>query len=164
MLMVVAAGAQAGEKFPRCFEDPFDGHCLAVQVNGQRTVKISGRTKKMLKKMGALVVMSDETLYEVPGPVRGALEVSAKWLPEAAGFFGSPPDVSVMVIPLEGQELDTRPELSAESDVRVGGSAVVTRSDVIQDDRLPPGKYVLSVRAAGARQNWDRQTLFVQVD
>jgi hypothetical protein len=34
---------------------------------------------------------------------------------------------------------------------------------VVKGNRLPPGKYVLTVRVHGAKQNWDRQTLYVQV-
>ncbi len=78
-------------------------------------------------------------------------------------YFGAPPQLTVHVLPLEGQSLDTRPELSSDSSVRAGGSAVVTRADVVQGNRLPPGKYVLTVRVHGSKQNWDRQTFFVQV-
>ena len=38
---------------------------------------------------------------------------------------------------------------------------MVTRSDVIQGNKLPAGKYLLSVRVSST--NWDRATVFVQV-
>ena len=101
--------------------------------------------------------------YEVPQPVRGELVLHADWIPEAAGYFGSPPEVSVFVQPLEGQNLETRPELSTASSVRAGGSAVVTQSDVVQGNRLPPGKYLLQIRLSGSKQNWEQQTMFVQI-
>jgi hypothetical protein len=163
VLLLPAAAAPAEVKMPRCFKDAYEGHCVAVTVNGQKAARIDKTTKKVLKEMGALRVDGDETLYEVPSPVRGALELHADWLPEAVAYFGARPQASIMVYPLEGQSLDTRPELSADSSVQVGGSAVVTRSDVIQGNRLPPGKYVLSVRLSGTRRGWDRQTLFLEV-
>jgi len=66
------------------------------------------------------------------------------------------------VRPLEGQSLETRTELSAAPGVRVEGNAAVTRSEVVEDNRLPPGKYLLSVRLAGPR-NWDRQVSYFEV-
>jgi hypothetical protein len=155
------AAARAGEKLPKCFDAMREGDCVAVTVNGQRSVKLTKSTRKMLKELGGLEWGGDTTKYEVPEPVRGDLVVDASWLPEAVAHFGAEPEVRVMVMPLEGQDLNTRPELSADSSVQVGGSAVVTRSDVIQGKRLPPGKYLFSVRLSGS--NWDRQTLFVQV-
>jgi hypothetical protein len=162
LLLMTAAVARADD-FPKCFEAARDGHCVAVSVNGQKTVRLTRKTKKMLKELGALSPGGGDTRYEVPLPIRGALELQADWLPEAVAYFGARPEVSVHVFPLEGQSLDTRPELSADSSVQAGGSAVVTQADVIQGNRLPPGKYVLTVRVHGSKQNWDRQTLFVQI-
>jgi hypothetical protein len=163
LLLMTATTAPAGDKFPKCFDAARDGHCVAIQVNGQKSVKLSGKTKKMLKGMGALSLHGSEIRYEVPQAVRGDLVLTADWLPEAVDFFGAQPEVGIIVYPLEGQNLDTRPELSTEPSVQISGSAAVTRSDVIQGNRLPPGKYVLAVRVHGSRQNWDRQNLFVQV-
>lgn len=160
---MTGGAAHAGEQFPKCFEAARDGHCVAVQVNGQKSVRLTGKTKKMLKAMGALSHGGGETRYEVPVPVGGAFALQADWVPEAVAYFGPQPGVTVHVFPLEGQQLDTRRELSAAPSVQAGGSAVVTQADAEQGDRLPPGKYVLAVRVHGSKQNWDRQTLFVQV-
>lgn len=65
--------------------------------------------------------------------------------------------------PLEGQSLATRPELSTAPSVQAGGSAVVTQADVVQGNRLPLGKYVLTGRVSGSIQNWDCHSFFVQV-
>ena len=163
LLLMTAAVAHADDKFPKCFDASRDGHCVAVSVNGQKTVRLTKKTKKVLESLGGLKPGGGDTRYEVPQPIRGALDLQADWLPEAVAYFGAPPEVSIHVLPLEGQDLETRPELSTAPSVRAGGSAVVTRADVIQSDRLPPGKYVLTVTVSGAKQNWDRQTLFVQV-
>ena len=163
LLASVAAFASADEKFPKCFEASRDGRCVAVLVNGQPTVRLTRNTKKMLEPLGGLKTLGTETKYEVPHPIRGALELRADWLPEAVAYFGAQPEVSIHVLPLEGQRLDTQAELSTASSVRAGGSAVVTRADVVKGNRLPPGKYVLTVRVHGSKRNWDRQTLYVQV-
>ena len=163
LILILAAAAHAAEKFPKCFNASREGHCSAVQVNGQRSVRLTKDTKKMLERLGGLKFGQFETRYEVPQPVRGALTLQADWIPEAAGYFGSPAQVSILVRPLEGQNLETTPELSAASSVRAGGSAVVTQADVVKGNRLPPGKYLLQIRLSGSKQNWEQQTLFIQV-
>jgi hypothetical protein len=161
--VLLAAAAHADEKLPKCFNASRDGHCVAVRVNGQQTVKLTKKTKKMLEPLGGLKSGGDDTRYEVPAPIRGALELHADWLPEAVAYFGTPPEVSVHVLPLEGQRLDTQAALATAPSVQVGGSAVVTRADVVKGNRLPPGKYVLTVTVHGSKRNWDRQALYVQV-
>jgi hypothetical protein len=162
-VLTTAAAARADEKFPRCFEADRDGHCVTVTVNGQKTVRLTRKTKKMLEPLGGLRSGGDNTRYEVPEPIRGELDLRADWLPEAVAYFGAPPQLTIHVLPLEGQDLVTRPELSTAPSVQVGGSAVVTQAEVVQSNRLPPGKYVLSVRVHGSKRNWDRQTFFLQV-
>ena len=103
-----------------------------MRVNGQQTVRLTKNTKKMLEPLGGLKTLGTETKYEVPQPIRGALELRADWLPEAVAYFGAQPEVSVHVLPLEGQNLDTRRELSTAPSVQVGGSAVVTQADVVK--------------------------------
>lgn len=160
LALSAALNAKAGP--PGCFSPSREGHCIVVKVGGQPTVKLSKKTKKMLEPLGGLRLGGDETRYELASPVRGALEVHAEWVADAIEFFGGPPEVSLHVRPLEGQSLETRTELSAAPGVRVEGNAAVTRSEVVEDNRLPPGKYLLSVRLAGPR-NWDRQVSYFEV-
>jgi hypothetical protein len=163
LVLIMTAAAQADEKFPKCFNASREGHCSAVQVNGQRTVRLTKKTKKMLEPLAGLKFGQFETRYEVPQPVRGALALEAGWIPEAVAYFGAPPEVSILVRPLEGQNLETRAELSTASSVRAGGSAVVTEAAVVQGNRLPPGKYLLQIRLSGSKRNWEQQTLFIHV-
>jgi hypothetical protein len=166
LLLVTAAPAlPAGEKFPKCFDADREGHCVTAQVNGQSTVRMTKKTKKVLEAAnnGSLNFGNCDVRYEVPLPVRGDLELRYDWRPEAVGYFGAPPEVAVHVYPLEGQSLDTHREISTAPSVRAGGSAVVTQADVIERNRLPPGKYVLTGRVSGSIQNWDCHSFFVQV-
>ena len=161
-LLALSAAMAAETGPPGCFSPSREGHCIVVKVGGQPTVKLAKKTRKMLEPLGGLRFGGDETRYESVSPVRGALEVHAEWVPGAVEFFGGPPEVSLHVRPLEGQDLETRPELSAAPSVRIEGGAAVTRSEVVEDNRLPPGKYLLSVRLAGSR-NWDRQVSYFEV-
>ena len=164
LLLLAAAAAHGGDKFPKCFNASREGHCVAAKVNGQSTVRMTKKTKKYLEsRAGTLNFENCDVRYEVPSPVRGDLQLSYDWIPEAADYFGGPPDVQVNVYPLEGQSLETRSEISAAPSVQAGGSAVMTQAEVIQGNRLPPGKYVLTGRVSGSKQNWDCHSFFLQV-
>jgi hypothetical protein len=163
LVLFTAAAAHADDKSPRCFKEMYEGHCVAAEVNGQKTVRLSKKTKKLLKERGTSNLGNCEIRYEVPSPIRGDLDMRFAWLPEAVAYFGADAGVSVHVFPLEGQSLVTRPELSTNPSVRVGGSQVVTRADVIDSNRLPPGKYVLTARVSGSRRGWDCHKFVVEV-
>jgi hypothetical protein len=163
LLVFAAAAAHGGEKFPKCFSASREGHCVAGRVNGQSTVRMTKKTKKALEARGSLNYGNCDVRYEVPLPVRGDLQLSNDWIPEAAGYFGAPPDVQVNVYPLDGQSLETRSELQAAPSVRAGGSAVVAQAEVVQGNRLPPGKYVLTGRVSGSIRNWDCHSFLLQV-
>ena len=163
LLVLTAATAPAGDKFPKCFDADREGHCVAARLNGQSTVRLTKKTKKALEARGSLNYENCDVRYEVPLPIRGDLDLHYDWMPGAVAYFGAPPEVQVNVYPLDGQSLETRPELSTSSSVQAGGSAVVTQADVVQGNRLPPGKYVLTSRVSGSRQNWDCHSFFLQV-
>ena len=153
LVLFTAAAAPAGEKLPHCFKDMYDGHCVTADVNGQKTVRMTKKTKKLLKEwdaQGSRPFGGCSAYYEVPLPVRGGLELRFGWLPEAVAHFGSGAEAAVHVYPLEGQSLDTEREIATAESVKAGGSAVVTAADVIQGNRLPPGKYVLTARVSGS--------------
>jgi hypothetical protein len=46
--------------------------------------------------------------------------------------------------------------------VRAGGAAVVTQREVLEQERLPAGRYILSIDLSGA-SNWDRRLVFFEV-
>jgi len=161
-MLLLAAAPAAGAGPPKCFSPARDGHCISVMLNGQPTVKLSKKTRKLLEPLDGLRFGGDETRYEFEYPVGGAIEVHAEWVAGASEYFGGPPEVSLHVRPLEGQSLETRPELSTAPNVRVEGGAAVTWSEVVKGNRLPPGKYLLSVTLTGSR-NWDRQTSYFEV-
>ena len=83
LLVLTAALAHAGEKFPKCFDANREGHCVAVRVNGQSTVGMTKKTKKALEARGSLNFGNCDARHEVPLPVRGDLDLRFDWIPEA---------------------------------------------------------------------------------
>ena len=103
-----------------------------------------------------------QTRYEVPLPIRGPLEITADRSADSGDWFGEGRSFETMVVPLDQVDLKTRRELTTADGVRVGGAAPVVAQDVIESNRLPPGRYLLIITLSG-RGNWDRMTLYVEV-
>ena len=153
---------------PKCF--PREGHCIVVEVNGQPSLKLTGKTKKLLrdieKASESAIVSHDvkETRYELAAPIRGTFAVKATMVKGSDSWFGTAtPDADVMVLPLQRVQLDTNRELARDETVRLGGAAAVTEANVLKENRLPPGNYLMFVALRGPK-NWDRQTLFFRVE
>lgn len=139
-----------------------DGRCMAVTINGQKPVKLSKNTKKMLAGMKNARDYMTDARYEVSAPVKGELDVKADRSADSKDWFGEGRDFEIMVVPLADVELRTHQQLSTADDVRIGGAAAVTVENVLEGDQLPPGPYLLLVTLRGD-SNWDRMTLFLQV-
>ncbi len=132
-------------------------------VNGQPTVPLTKATKKALKSLEAVSHYVDDTHYEVTEPIRGELEVDASLAKGAESQLGEGGQAEVHIVPLEKVEIETREQLVAEPSVRIGGQAAVGVGRFLEDNRLPPGKYLLRVKLRGP-DNWDRQTIFFTVE
>ena len=150
---------------PKCIDR--DGRCMIVQVNGQASVRLSKQRKKELetvKPRYSTLTRYEiaQTKFELATPVRGAIDVKADGVPGSQTWFGDARSVDVGVVPLQNVELNTRHEAVTNESVRSGGSPVVTQQNVLEGNRLPPGKYLLVVTLRGA-SNWDRQVLYFEV-
>jgi hypothetical protein len=162
-LLVAPASAMAVNM--KCIDR--DGRCIEVTVNGQKNVKLSKPTKKLmleLERTGSREV-SDwvrDVKYELLAPIQGELQVTAEQTTKAGDWFGADRQAEVRVIPLDDVELQARAEITAADDVRVGGAAPLVQRHVLEQNTLPPGRYLLAVTLRG-RDNWDRQVLYFTV-
>lgn len=162
---VLLAAADAGA-MSKCLER--DGRCMAVTVNGQQAVKLSKRTKAVLKSLATdadrvAVYELGQARYEVPLPIRGALQVTAERSSDSGDWFGEGRTFETMVRALDQVDLRTSQQLSTDDSVSVGGAAPLVVENVLEGNRLPPGRYLLSITLSG-KGNWDRMTLYVQVE
>jgi len=153
---------------PDCFAR--QGYCILVEINGQPTVKLTGTTKKRLRELDkasdSALVSHDvkETRYELAAPIRGTFAVKANMVKGSDSWFGTTiENVDVMVLPLQRVQINARREQMRDETVRLGGAAAVTEANVLKENRLPPGDYLMSVTLHGPK-NWDRQTLLFRVE
>jgi hypothetical protein len=144
-----------------------DGRCIEVTVNGQKNVKLSKPTKKLMAELERTASRDvshwlRDVKYELPAPVQGELQVMAEQTTKAGDWFGEERQAEVRVIPLDDVELQARAEITAADSVRVGGAAPLVQQHVLEQNTLPPGRYLLAVTLSG-RDNWDRQVLYFTV-
>jgi len=79
LAVVLALGlltSSSSAKGPKCF--PREGHCVAVKVNGQSSVKVGKQTRKLLRDLEEVHYSVDDTRYELVTPVRGDFEILAE--------------------------------------------------------------------------------------
>lgn len=105
----------------------------------------------------------DDAATRVPGAVTGALDIVPSVAPGGESWFGQDVRSEVAVVPLEQVSLDVEQKLGTSSSVRIGGQAAVTQRLELQSNELPPGAYLLRVTLRGS-DNWDRATVFLQVE
>ena len=142
----------------RCFDATIGGMPVEVIADPAEFQKL----KTLLQTLNRNV---RDVYWIVRQPVAGAmaLEVEVR-----ANAFGLPhvgdekeePDVTVYA--LDGQDLESKPELVADPSVRVNGQAVVTQQETLTQDFLPPGRYAFAIKYLG-QKNWDRKWVFLTV-
>jgi len=160
LVALAMAPAPAAAVNMKCIDR--DGRCIVVTVNGQRNVKLSKNTKKLLKDMARVSHWVSDVRYELPGPIQGELDVKADQTREAGDWFGEGRQAEVRVIPLDDVDLKARAEVTTADSVRVGGAAPLVQQHVLEQNTLPPGRYLLAVTLRG-QDNWDRQVLYFTV-
>lgn len=146
------------QRIGRCFDATIGGVPVEVIADQAEFEKL----KTLLQTLNRNV---RDVHWIVRQPVAGslALEVETR-----ANAFGLPhvgdekeePDVTVYA--LDGQDLESKPELVADQSVRVNGQAVVTRQETLTQDFLPPGRYAFAIKYLG-QKNWDRKWVFLTV-
>jgi hypothetical protein len=146
------------QRIGRCFDATIGGVPVEVIADQAEFEKL----KTLLQTLNRNV---RDVHWIVRQPVAGslALEVETR-----ANAFGLPhvgdekeePDVTVYA--LDGQDLESKPELVADQSVRVNGQAVVTQQETLTQDFLPPGRYAFAIKYLG-QKNWDRKWVFLMV-
>jgi hypothetical protein len=164
--VVLAVTADAGAVDMYCVDR--DGRCMTVTVNGQAAVKLTKPTKAMLKGLWEAVSYVEgsemrDTRYEVPLPIRGPLQVTADGNARSRDWFGVDRSFETMVTPIDPVDLKTRQQVTTADGVSVGGAAPLVVENVLESNRLPPGRYVLRIRLTGS-ENWDRMVVYVRVE
>jgi len=138
------------------------GRCFDAFVNGQPIVVLPDTTLR--KSLETLSPEARDLSWRVTNPIPDRDELTVETRSNTFGLkdVGDAVDFTVKIYPLDGQRLLSDPTLEQHRDVRVEGSAAVTRKNVLRSNRLPTGRYLLVIRFRGSK-NWDRKTVYVEV-
>ena len=143
------------------------GRCFDASIGGKPVVVISEKAE--FEQLRAQLKSLNDNVREVywivrePVPSKKALDVVTR--PNALGLplvgdEKEEPDVTIYA--LDGQDLESEPEMVAQQSVRINGQPVVTQQETLTQDFLPPGRYAFAIKYLG-RKNWDRKWVFLTV-
>lgn len=159
--LVLSAAASPALAKSKCF--PREGNCVTVTVNGVAAIKMKKKERKEIARYESVSHYVDDAATRIPGTVSGGLDVVPALAPGSESWFGQNVRSEIAVVPLEQVALEVEQKLGVASSVRIGGEAAVTQRLELQSNELPPGAYLLRVTLRGS-DNWDRATLFLQVE
>jgi hypothetical protein len=142
----------------RCFDATIGGLPVEVIADQAEFEKLKGLLQTLNRNVR-------DVHWIVRRPVAGTLALDVETRPNAHGLphvgdQREEPDVTVYA--LDGQDLESEPELVAEQSVRINGQPVVTQQETLTQDFLPPGRYAFAIKYLG-QKNWDRKWVFLTV-
>ena len=100
--------------------------------------------------------------WTVEQPVSGKLEVQTAPNKKSADWFKGPIVARVELLPLAGQVISSIPAAQVNSKIRANGNSTISGVNVIDQKMLPPGDYLVRIRANGPG-NWDLKSVFVTI-
>lgn len=160
-VLFIATACTAVTQMPPCFTR--DGVCFDLRINGQPVAALEDRSVLEQYEAGADPATKTDlsrVQWQIEEPISGPIQIQAVYNALGTGWFGEQALPDVLVTPLEGQDLRSRPELETSSEVDDEGRAVQREADVLQDNKLPPGAYLFKVTLRGS-ENWDRKYILV---
>jgi len=144
------------------------GRCVDVDIGGVPVVVIADQAdqKRVSAAVRAAIPAADRDVYwRLEQPVDGeqALNIHARMNALGERFLGADNgDFKTAIFPLDDQDLESRAELAASRNVRVNGQAKVTQQNTLTSRKLPPGRYVFTIRYYGSK-NWDLKAIYLTV-
>jgi len=139
------------------------GYYFDATINDKKIVKVEDRS--VLKNLERYYAASD-VHWMVKEKLSGGIDItvnnnaiSSKFI----GTVGDDEDLDIYVIPLGNQELNSTKEITQSKDVFVGGAPVTKTENVMTDNTLPPGAYIIKIKTIGPK-NWDRKYVYVEYE
>jgi hypothetical protein len=158
LLLALVACSSASYLHKSCVER--QGYCFDATINGQPVIPLQSRA--LLTPYQERSHYVSDTAWQLARPVSGPIDVQAAVNDRGHEWLGPRGTIEISVVPLGDYQLTSTPKLSKRQDVRIGGDAAVVVEQVLDDDKLPSGRYLFRIKASG--ENWDRKTVFVIVE
>ncbi|KAF0815096.1 hypothetical protein IGB42_00173 [Andreprevotia sp. IGB-42] len=146
------------DRIGRCFDAMLAGQPVSVIADKTRHQQITAAAQATNRKVR-------DVYWEVVGAVESARALEITVSANALGHseVGEPAEAPVLTIyPLDGQILQSKAADVVSPDVNVNGNAMVQRQNLLQQDALPTGRYVIAIRYIGTA-NWERKQVFLTV-
>lgn len=144
------------------------GRCFDASIGGQSVIPIPDKARHDQITQAAQASnpeVRSEIHWELPQPVTGEGALQIRVGPNTLGMKEVGPPKSgpqLMLYPLDHQSLSSQRKVSRSSNVLVEGKPVMSVQNQLAQKRLPPGRYVISIRYRG-QANWDQKFVLVEV-
>lgn len=143
-----------------------DGRCFDAVVSGMRVEPIADQAKlthyKAVAENPGLAKDLSDVRWGINQSIPGELSVQTSVNKDGTTWFGVNPKPSVDIIPLNGQQLNARAAIQKADTVKIGGKSVLTATNILTHNVVPPGDYLMRIRLSGPA-NWDRKIVFITV-
>jgi Protein of unknown function (DUF3617) len=146
---------------------PRIGRCFDASIAGMKItpIKDKARQVQMFQEARAKNSKIRPFYWELAQEIDGDKALDVETTSNALGLphvGEEDKEADVMITPLQDQNLASKQSLSSSSNVNIGGKPAVTVQNTLEQDYLPPGDYVLSIRYNGDK-NWDRKEVLIKV-
>ena len=146
------------DRIGRCFDATIAGQPVVVIADKARHERITAEARQSNSQVR-------EVYWEVTEPVDGRRVFEVAVGPNALGqphIGAAAGGTELMIYPLDGQKLASKPDLVTSRNVNINGRAAVAQQNTLTQDNLPPGRYVITIRYEGER-NWERKSVYLRV-
>jgi Protein of unknown function (DUF3617) len=146
---------------------PRIGRCFDTTIAGIKVTPIKDKTRqaKLYQDARAKNSKIKPFYWELAQEVEGDKAIDIETMSNALGLphvGEEDKEADIMITPLQAQNIASKESLSSSNNVNIGGKPAVTVQNTLEQDYLPPGEYVLSIRYNGDK-NWDRKEVLIKV-
>lgn len=147
--------------FNSCSSQPkipnYRGYTFNATVDGVTIIELKDR-----KRIPALQGYVRDVRWQTSKPISGYVNVVITPNIHSA-FVGNNAYIEdIEIVPLGNVKIKTYHALNKDNSVLIGGRASVTAVNVMNQNKLPSGEYVIRLKIHGSK-NWDRKEIYTYV-
>ncbi len=150
--LLLLSSCQTGPDVPY-----YRGYTFDATIDGVRVLPL-----KKSQNIPALQGYMRDVRWQMNEPISGYLNVVIA--PNShSGLVGNNVYIEdIQIVPLSRVKIKTYRALSRDNSVLIGGRATVTDVNVMDQQKLPAGEYVIRLKIQGSK-NWDRKEIYARV-
>ncbi|CAA6816342.1 MAG: Unknown protein [uncultured Sulfurovum sp.] len=141
----------------------YEGHSFDVYINNEKVVFSESSSK--LKSLDRYKGSKRSITWKLEKSILGDISINIEAIDKLKSYIGylKPNAFEVALFPLQKVQLNSKKQEEAREDVLVNSSPLLTQINLLENNHLPEGEYVLRVKVRGT-ENWDRKEIYFKVE